>query len=122
MDELVNSLEWGGNPRVARLIVGQAKDNVTVAGGAFTLTWTVPKGYRKCTGVFFNPADDLNVSLYSQNLVSNFVQNFSTATGSAIGMIDPGHNYAELDVITGTITPNLLSTDPKKVTISLRFE
>jgi len=122
MDDLVNSLQRGVKPRVSRLIIGQTQAAATVAAGQFTLTWVVPEGYKKCTGVFFNPADDLNVSLYSQNLVSNFVQNFSTATGTAIGMIDPGHNYAEKDVITGTITPKVLSSTPKDITISLRFE
>ena len=122
MDDLVNSLQRASKPRVSRLIVGQTQAGATVAAGQFTLTWVVPEGYKKCTGVFFDPANDLSVTLYSQNLVSNFLQNFSTKTGSAIGMIDPGHNYAERDVITGTITPKTLTATPQDLTISLRFE
>lgn len=119
---MINALTPAGKPRVAKLVIGQSQTGVTVAGGPFTLTWVVPKSYRKCTGLFYNPADDLSVSLYSENLVSNFVQNFSTATGSAVGMIDPGHNYAEGDIITATVTPNVLSSTPKKITLALRFE
>lgn len=109
-------------PRVARLVVGQTKVGATVAGGKFTLTWVVPEGYTKCTGMFYDPAEDLSVSLYSENLVSNFVQNFNTKTGTAIGMIDPGHMYAQKDIITAEVTPKILTTDPKDITVSLRFE
>lgn len=122
MDDLVNSLERAPKPRVKRLIVGQTQAGATVAAGQFTLTWVVPEGYKKCTGVFYDPANDLSVTLYSQNIVSNFVQNFSTKTGTAIGMIDPGHDYAERDVITGTIVPRVLASTPQDLTISLRFE
>jgi len=122
MNELVNQLPQPSKPRVKKLVVGQTKAGATVAGGAFTLTWVVPKGYKKCTGLFYDPEESLNVSLYSENLVSNFVQNFSTKTGTAIGMIDPGHDYAENDIITGTVTPKVLTTDPIAITLSLRFE
>jgi len=122
-DALENILDTeNGKPRVRALMVGKSRDGVTVAGGQFVLTWQVPKGYKKCTGVFYDPADDLSLTIYSENLVSNMISNMSTATGSAVGMVNPMHEYAERDTLTATIVPNVLSSTPKKVTITLRFE
>jgi len=107
---------------VSRRIIGKTQSGATVAAGAFTLQWKVPAGYKRCTGVYFNPANDCLVTLYSENLASDIVSAFSTATGTAIGMIDPGHDYAELDIITARVTPRVLASTPQDITISLRFE
>lgn len=117
-----NQLRQAGKAAVAKLVVGKTQAAATVAAGAFTLSWKVPEGYSKVTGVFFNPANDCAVTIYSENVASNIVSNFSTATGSAIGMIDPGHMFAEKDQLTATVIPKTLASTPQDLTIALRFE
>lgn len=123
--ELTNDLA-GANaeaPAVKRLVIGKTQTGVNT-GTAINLSWKVPVGYKKVTGVYFNPdtGREINFNLYSANVVYNIVQAFSTGVGSAMGFMNPQHDYAEKDQISLTGIATNISGGPVSITIALQFE
>jgi len=118
----VNVLPRTGPNAIGRLIIGKTQTGVTVAGGQFTLSWKVPDGYSRCTGIYYDPSNDLAIEIYSENVNSNILSNFSSKTGSAIGFVNPDHKQATRDQLTAKITPRTLAATPQDITISLQFE
>lgn len=110
-------------PAVRRLVIGKTQANVST-GNPIQLSWKVPIGYKKCTGVYFNsdPGSEIIFNLYSENVVYNIVQGFSTAVGTALGFMNPQHEYAEKDQISLTGVAQNISGGPKSITVSLQFE
>lgn len=93
-----------------------------VVGTTYTQTFTVPEGYKRLTGVLFDPDQDVSVTLYAQKAQTNILFNFSTKIGTAMGYIDPNYLQAENDILQITFTPNVLTSTPRRLTFTLQFE
>lgn len=104
---------------VKRLIIGQVATG-QANGTTFVQTFRVPEGYTKVTGVYFNPAEDVRLTIKSQNLNSDILSNFSTAIGTAMGMVNPQHEWAVQDILTVTGICNLITGTV--IAISIQYE
>lgn len=116
-----------GSPRELRQYLGrqflsQRTTGVTVAGGAFTQTFTVPSGFQELCGFYFDPDQDISVTIFAQNVASNILTNFSTRIGTALGFINPRYITAPNDQLQITATPNVLTTTPRIITFTLEFK
>ena len=123
-DELTNDLGTDREaPAVRRLVIGKTQIGV-VTGTALNLSWKVPVGYKRVTGVYFNPDSgrEITFNLYSENVVYNIVQGFSTAVGNALGFMNPQHDYAEKDQLSLTGIAQNITGGPVAITVSLQFE
>lgn len=110
-------------PAVRRLIVGKTQTGVST-GTNLNLTWKVPEGYNRVTGIYFNPdtGRQINFKLYSENVTSNILQDFDSAIGTAMGFVNPDHRYAERDQISLTGSAVAITGGPVSITVSLQFE
>lgn len=83
-----------------------------------SVEFTVPQGYSKLTGVFFDPSVEQYISIYAQKAQTNLLNKFSTKIGTAMGFINPNYNNAENDILQVTLQSAVAGT----YTISLSFE
>ena len=97
--------------------------SVTGLGFKTTLSYTMPEGYTRLAGIFFNPAFDILLTLRSQRAQTNILTNFSTAIG----------NYGWLPSYTKQLQTDILNLSlevlampgvgfPYTVTFSLAYE
>ncbi len=104
---------------VNRLLVGQVATG-QANGTTFTQTFRVPEGYTKVTGVYFDPAQDVRLTVNSQNLNSEIVNNVSTKIGSAMGFINPAHEWAVQDILT--VTGICTSITGTTIAVTIQYE
>jgi len=104
---------------VNRLIIGQTA-TAQANGTTFVQTYRVPEGYTKVTGVYFDPAQDVRLTIQSQNLNSDILSNVSTKIGTAMGFVNPAHEWAVQDILTVTgVCQNITGTI---ISIALQYE
>lgn len=63
-----------------------------------TFSYTMPAGYSRVAGVFFNPALDFLLTLRSQRAQDNLLTNFSTIVGN-YGFVPLYNEGLETDVL-----------------------
>ena len=105
-----NSLPPVANNSTRRQLIGQVKAT-PVAGTRFQLTFKIPQGFRVVSGLYFNPqpTEYCIMTLYSQNLNNNILNNVGTVIGTAMGFINPQHDNAVQDILTLDVLPVTVS-------------
>lgn len=118
-----NSLPPVANNSTRRQYIGQVIA-APVAGARVQLTFKVPQGFRVVSGFYFNPAatEYCQVTMYSQNLNNNILNNFGTAIGTAMGFVNPMHDQAVQDIITLDVLPVVVSGAALVFTLQLDRE
>lgn len=93
-----------------------------VVGVTQTIEFTCPTGYTRLSGIYFDPAQNVSLTLYSQSSKTSILNGFSTAIGNALGFVNLGYNNQQNEILQIQITPVVLQSGVTNLTVSLQFE